>query len=75
MHYKIVSGKTREQLERSVNELITKGYEPIGGMVIESVSVNSAIGKGLRFNMYQSMLGRKYDDKGAEKRPPKPIKV
>jgi hypothetical protein len=62
MHYKIAIGKDSEKLADNVNELIEKGYEPVGGIAVEAVQD----GTTLRFNLYQGMINKDRDSSGKE---------
>lgn len=50
MEYKIVNNFSRELLEYDVNDLISKGWEPIGGICVNTGEF------GRKVCLYQAMI-------------------
>jgi len=73
MDYIIVTGKNHDELENTVRRQIERGYEPIGGVAVNTETYrisdntyNVAKMKSSSVKFYQSMI-RRYEEKPTRK--------
>jgi len=54
IHYAVIEGETRQELERKVNDLLMRGYRPVGGVCVSAEATDDGI--AYRFLYAQAMM-------------------